>query len=574
MIILGLATTSAGDAAAALLNDQRLVAVCDEASLSRRTGAAFPYTATQECLRQADLQPHQIDAVAIADGGLQAGTAAFWHQLARHWQTAPVRTVTGVLHTLRQYQQQRAGWRWLLAQSGIDPTRTQRFNVERTLALAHAGIVAAGHPSTTCVLSCNDTLTPTAALFGQTHNGRFERLSEIAQPDSLLQVMRCMGAYLGFDAHHALEGIALLARHGDPDRYNLNRLFTLQDGRVIGNLQLLAPDTRRGWLHAGKRYPFTQRLVDWLGPPAVEAPALDPHTHYAAALHRYFWQTLQLYFTQQLGPQLQQSPTVLLCGDAALARHVPDSLLENAGIKSLQRSPLTGSTGAALGAAAHVATLHGIMLDKLEHPFWGLGFLQEECIAACRKHPSHPAFEIIRDPARKAARLIAEGHAVGWLQGRAEAGTLPLGARAILQSPTRMQRPLPAAIEGNHWTKAYPPVLSVAATHIDRYTPDTSANAFATHYVGLQPEAREWLPGELQIEGTAPLQRVNKAHSPRFFGLLEELEKISGHGMVLQLPMQHADQPRACSPYDALDWLAASEVTHLIMEDIWVRKTK
>lgn len=576
MIILGLATTPSGDAAAALVDDQRLVVACDEAGHSQRLPdrLAFPVTAVQTCLQQAGLHPRDIDAVAIADAGLQTATPAFWHQLARQWQASPWHAAGGLIQNVRHYQQLQSGWRWLLTQLGIDPQRTQQFRVERTLAQAHAGIVAAGHPQSTCVLSCNDTLSPTAALFGRTNNGRFERLSEIAQPDSLMQVMRCMGAYLGFEAHHALEGIALLARHGDPDRYNLNRLFTLQGDRVQINLQLLTPDTQRGWRYQGKRYPFTPRLLDWLGPPAAEAPALDPHAHYAAALHRYFWQTLQRYFIGRLGGQLKQTPTILLCGDAALARHVPDTLQENTGVALLQRSPFTGSKGAAIGAAAHVAALHGILLDKLEHPFLGPGFLQEECIAACRKHASQPAFDIIRDPAKKAARLIAEGHAVGWLQGRSEAGTLALGARAILQSPLRTQRPLAVAIQGNQWTDIYCPVLSVSATHIDRYCKNPPADAFATQYVDLTADACEWLPGDLQIDGKAPVHRVDKAFSQRLFTLLEELEKISGHGMVLQLPMQHAAGPRACSPCDALDWFVASDASHLIMEEVWVRKTK
>lgn len=572
MLILGI-SLSGPNAAAALLHDQTLVAACDNACLARLEvhGAAYPWLAARECLRQAGLEPHQVDAVAIADAGMQVGTAAFWHQLSRQWQAAPVPALLGLVSAIRQQQKTRAGWAWMLQQLGINAA-TQRIQVERTLALTYAGIVAAGHPADTCVLSCNDTQTPTAALFGKTHNGQFEPLSEIAQPDSLLQVMRCMGAYLGFEPQDALEGIALLARHGDPDRYSLNRLCTLKDGAVQINLTLLTPDSGRGWQHEGKRYPFTQKLVDWLGPPAAESPALDPHAHYAAALQRHFWQTLLQYFSHHLGSHLKQTPSVLLCGDAALARHVPSALLEQSGILSLQRSPFTGNTGAAIGAAAYVAARHGILVDRLEHPFFGPDFLQEECIAACRKHPTRPKFEIIRDPAKKAARLIAEGHAIGWLQGRAETGPLSLGARTILQSPTREQRPLPVAKAGSGWSEVCKPVLSISAAHVHRYTDNNALDAFATTYVALPPDIREWLPKELQIDGYAPLQRVDKAFSPRLYHLLEELEKISGHGMVLQLPMQSDGEPAAYSPHDALDWFAASEAKYLIMEDVLVSK--
>lgn len=572
MIILGLAGAGNGHAAAALLVDQTLVAAMDEASLSRvpPSPTQLPWAAARFCLQQAGIAPSQVDAVAIAAAPTAFTDANRWHYAARLWDTAPLAALDGNRH----YRTSLAQYQLLLTQLGLGGNTPPIIPVEPVLAHASAGYYLSGHPASASLLSFSEDSYPTSTLLGRADNGHIQVLDRLPQPDGLMRVMLGMGAYLGFDAAQALEGIALLARHGDAKRYDLGKLLSMVNGRLRVNLQLFDVTGRRGWQHQGRRYPFTPKLVDWLGPSAVESPAADPHVHYAAALQQLFAQTVCQLLNHSLKGENKRDTPLLIGGDAADSRTLIPQMQHSGYGGPLRNATFTGATGAACGAAARVAARHGILPDAPAHSGWGPGFCQEDCIAACRKHPSQPAFEVVKDVAKKAARLLAEGHAVGWFQGRAESMPLPLGARALLYSPTSPQRPLLCNVTATGWTPVYTHTLGVTATNVSRYSNDTTPTTFGNRYQPLLPDTQQWLPADLQINGCAPLHAASKKLTPRFHALLEELEKLTGHGMVVQMPLKLADTPRACSPADALDWLVQGPANYLAIEDLLIKKLR
>lgn len=581
MIILGLASTPQGDASAALLVDQTLVAAADEAALTRTAPphTRLPWAAARYCLQQADVRPEQVDAIALASAPVSRVDSLHWHYLARLWANAPLIALLATIDSNRPYRRLLQEYKLLMQQLGVDATRTPLIPVQSALAHASAGFFLSGTIPNTLFMSADESTDSTAVVLGQTHNGKLEVHSRLPQPDNVFHVMRCMGAYLGFRPAHAAEGIALLARHGDAMRYDLSKLFSCNGGVVRLNTEFIDPSGRNAWQFAGKRYPFTQRLVDWLGPPAIEAPALDPHTHYAAALYRLFEHTMHTQIKQlQLAIQLQSTPNspcaeLLLGGDAGQYRAFNQHILQQGNIQHLHSAPANGATGAALGAAGWVAAQHGIKLDRVEHPYWGPSYMSEECIAACKRHPAQPVFEIVKDPAKKAARLLAEGHGVCWLQGRLETSAWPLGARALLYSPTSPKRPPHFTRSTSTWGSNPLLVLSVTANSLPRYTTDASLAPFAHRYVELHEEAQAWLPPDLQLNGAAPLHTPNKKHAPRLHALLDELEKLTGHGMVVQMPLQTPQMTSAGSPTDALDAWVSNGTDYLLMEDVLVKRT-
>lgn len=591
MIILGLSGADTGDAAAALLVDQTLVAVAEEAPLAHTGSVAerLPWAAARYCLEQAGLRPDQVDQVAIATSPPSLSDPLRWQTALRLWEASPVQALLAPWQSLRRDRHAHRQFGQLLTQLGYDLTRIQRISVNRLLAQVSGACSLSGLHQPTAFLCFDSGNDPAALLLGTAHHGRIHISVRQAQPDSLNIVMQCMGAYLGFDAAHAMEGIALLARHGDPHRYDLSKLFSLNNGVIRINTHLFAASSRQAWQHQGKHYPFSKKLVDWLGPPCIGTQAPDPYLHYAAALQHLFEKTMTSLIEHHLGDTLKRDgtllpstllpKTLLLCGDAATNRQLNRQLATHSHIRQLYAAPFTGSAGAALGAASWAAAQLGILLDPVQHTHWGPMFSAEECISACKKHSSQPLFEMIKDPAKKAARLLAEGHSVGWFQGRMEAGRLPLGTRAQLFAPTSPQRQPIVSLTATGWSAASLPVLSMTATKAAHYSDAASISPFADRYVPLNAEGLRWLPDDLQLQGAAALQSVNKKHTPALHALLEELERITGHGMVLQLPLKQLDafkQPGesvVCTPKDALDWFAASPVNYLVMETLLIKKS-
>ena len=105
-------------------------------------------------------------------------------------------------------------------------------------------------------------------------------------------------------------------------------------------------------------------------------------------------------------------------------------------MKELFVQPAASDAGTALGAAAYAAHLHGIEVEKLHHVYLGPSYTNEECIEACKEHPGKPVWEVIDDPVKITAQLLADGNPVSWFQGRMEFGPRSLGNRSILGCPS------------------------------------------------------------------------------------------------------------------------------------------
>jgi carbamoyltransferase len=88
--------------------------------------------------------------------------------------------------------------------------------------------------------------------------------------------------------------------------------------------------------------------------------------------------------------------------------------------------------------------------------------------------------------------------------------------------------------------------------------------------------AEQWkarIPEVVHEDGTARAQIVTKATNPRYYSLLEEMEKLTGNGVVLNTSLNRRGEPMVCSPTDALNMFFGSDLEYLVMEDILVTKT-
>jgi carbamoyltransferase len=65
---------------------------------------------------------------------------------------------------------------------------------------------------------------------------------------------------------------------------------------------------------------------------------------------------------------------------------------------------------------------------------------------------------------------------------------------------------------------------------------------------------------------------VEKATNPRYYALIEELEKLTGNAVVLNTSLNRRGEPMVCSPEDALNMFYGSELQYLVLEDVLVRK--
>jgi carbamoyltransferase len=65
---------------------------------------------------------------------------------------------------------------------------------------------------------------------------------------------------------------------------------------------------------------------------------------------------------------------------------------------------------------------------------------------------------------------------------------------------------------------------------------------------------------------------VTKDTNPRYYALIEELERLRGIPVVLNTSLNRRGEPMICSPTDALNMFYGCDLEYLLMEDVLVTK--
>ncbi len=214
----------------------------------------------------------------------------------------------------------------------------------------------------------------------------------------------------------------------------------------------------------------------------------------------------------------------------------------------------------------------GIKPEKMEHVYLGPKFSNEDCIRACEEHSENPSYELIDQVPQAIAKVLAEGNPVAWFQGRMEFGPRALGGRSIIGCPSAPG----VANRINEQIKFRERWRPFCPSMLDRVAPEMFKNdhpaPFMTFTFEVNEEWKTRVPEVVHEDGTARAQALKKEFNPRYYELMEEMEKLTGNGVVLNTSLNRRGEPMICSPTDALNMFFGSDLQYLIMEDVLVVK--
>jgi carbamoyltransferase len=208
----------------------------------------------------------------------------------------------------------------------------------------------------------------------------------------------------------------------------------------------------------------------------------------------------------------------------------------------------------------------------MEHAYLGPAYTTEECIAACEAHPSKPKFTRLDNAAQKGAELLAQGNPLAWLQGRMEFGPRSLGCRSILGDPSHpgVADRINAQIKyRERWRPFCPSMLDTVAEDILQ---TAHPAPYMTFTFDVAEHWKSRIPEVVHEDGTARAQVVTQSTNPRYYELIQNLEKLRGVPVVLNTSLNRRGEPMICSPTDALNMFFGCDLEYLIMEDILVTK--
>ncbi|HUF62816.1 MAG TPA: carbamoyltransferase C-terminal domain-containing protein [Verrucomicrobiales bacterium] len=574
MIVLGLSGALDHDPSAALFQDGELVAAAEEERFVRDKHAKhfLPEHAARFCLEFAGIPASAVDAVAHPFAPIPWRHPGRWHYARRHFY-APDRALAAIFNGNRRFRRNRRRCFELMRRLGLDPERTPFYPVEHHLAHASSAYHLSGFTGKAAILGIDGKGEYATTFFGYGENGVIHRLREFYDPDSLGGLYGAMTEYLGFEMLDGEFKVMGMAPYGRAGRFDLSPLLTYSASEFHVNTRLVnVIGTRRYKDASGRGKYFSPALIDWLGPEREGDEIDDPYVDYAAAVQQLLEQAVLGLVQHYLGSIIRETGRLCFAGGVALNVKLNQRIMGLPGLKELFVQPAASDAGTAVGAASYVAHSLGDLIRPLRHVYLGPAYSTEQCEEACRRHVEKPQWEKISGPAALGARILAAGHPLAWFQGRMEFGPRALGNRSILGHPglRGVADLINAQIKyRERWRPFCPSIL-------DRVAPDIIQSEHPAPYMTftftVNPAWRDRIPEVVHEDGTARVQIVEKSSNPLYFQLLEELERLTGAGVVLNTSLNRRGEPMVCSPDDALDMFFGSDLRYLMLENILVRK--
>jgi carbamoyltransferase len=563
------------DAAAALVVDGEIVAAAEEERFSRKKhDASLPLLATRFCLDQAGLTMADLDHVVFYEKPLRK----FERILVQHLREFP--------RSLPQFPRALASWLGKRLWVERDLRRELGCSAEQLRFcehhLSHAASAYLCSPFDDAAIVTVDGVgewATTSIFHGR--GAHIELLEELHFPHSIGLVYSALTAYLGFEVNEGEYKVMGLSAYGEPRHLDdMARLCR------IGDDGSLAIDRR---FFAYQNHPtrsYTPALEELLGPARAPDEPLDLRTaegrrfaDIAASLQAF----TEGYLLKLAGraAELTRSANLCLAGGVALNSVANHRLYEEGPFDELFVQPAAGDAGGALGAALWVDHVLAGTPRKapMRHAFWGGGFSQEQVMAFLEN--AGVEFRVYGDRERlddEVAGRLARGQVGGWFQGRFEWGPRALGARSILADPRDASmrdrvnrkikfrepfRPFAPAVQAEEAARWF----EVTPGRPDRLTP------FMCAVLPVTDEGRRALPAVTHVDGSARVQRVERADNPDFWSLLDAFRRRTGVGVLLNTSMNLKDEPLVASPAEAWAVFMRSDLDFLVMERCLVEKS-
>ena len=200
----------------------------------------------------------------------------------------------------------------------------------------------------------------------------------------------------------------------------------------------------------------------------------------------------------------------------------------------------------------------------MDHAYWGPAYPESAMQEAIQSHGL--TARRVDDVAQQTARLLADGHVIGWYQGRMEWGPRALGNRSILADPRRadMKDVINSKIKFREPYRPFAP--SVLEEDVDRYFHFSGASPFMTFVCRVREERQEQSRRDSCRRHGAHPDRL--AHpQPGYWSLIDAFKTLTGVPVVLNTSFNVKGEPIVCTPEDAVRCFLKTDLDYLVLGD-------
>ena len=585
------------DSAAALLVDGRITAAAQEERFTRKKqDARFPVSAIGYCLDEAGIKLDDVDYVAFYEKPF----IKFERLLETYMAFAP--------RGFQSFSTAIPIWiREKLFQKNIIRDELKKFapdfdwNSKLLFTehhISHAASAFYASPFREAAVLTMDGVGEWCTA--STAVGRGKELTiekELHFPHSLGLLYSAFTYYLGFKVNSGEYKVMGLAPYGQPGFTDviLDHLMDLKEDGSF-RLDLSYFDYCTGLTMTN------QKFADLFGEP-VRDPSKDLlssfHMNVAASIQKVA-EEVMLRLTRSLERE-HGLENLCLAGGVALNCVANGRILRDGAFKNIWVQPAAGDAGGSVGAALEVwhqflgqeRKLNGSR-DLMQGAFLGPAFAQQEVESRLKKVGAN--FAVSSDPevVEQTATALANGEAVGWVQGRMEFGPRSLGARSILGDPRSpsMQKMLNLRIKYRESFRPFAPavlreevadwfeldadspyMLLVADVKRERRR-RMSNEEQALFGIDKLNVVRSEIPAVTHVDYSARVQTVHADTNPRFHALISRFKDKTGCPVLVNTSFNVRGEPIVCTPEDAFRCFMGNEIELLVIGNCMLRKSE
>lgn len=593
MLILGISCFY-HDAAAAIIEDGIVLAATQEERFTRiKHDEQFPRQSIEYCLKEVGIQLHQLDVIVFYEKPL----LKFERILETFTEVSP-KGLGSFLFALPKWINEKIFFKSLLKKNlkeigDFDSKLTPLLFTEHHIGHAASAFYPSGFEDA-AILVVDGVGEWATITISRGEGKKIEILKEIHFPHSIGMLYSAFTYFLGFKVNSGEYKLMGLSPYG-----NKNSVEVQKFKQLIYQYLILSKGNNGFQLNL-EYFTFQYQLkmiqdAQWEKLFGIkrrndDEPITQLHCNLALAIQEVTEELL--IELVQIAKDLTGSDNICLSGGVALNCVANGKILHHQLFKNIYVPSSPGDSGCAIGAALYTyynfyeqSTIN--TSTENQNAYLGPEVEEEEIKILKRQYDAVAHEKTFDSLKEKIAQYLSEGKVVAWVQGRMEFGPRALGNRSILALPSidQMQSKLNLKIKFREDFRPFAPVLK--AESANKYFKLPQNAHYMEWIVELQDEYKIPLPTNfnqlslkeklntprsqfqavVHTDYTARPQTVTNETNPRLYQLLDEVEKISGHPILVNTSFNVRGEPIVCTAYDAYSCFMQTDIDILVINN-------
>jgi carbamoyltransferase len=556
------------DSAAALLNDGKVIAAVEEERFSRiKFDDGFPTMAIDWCIKEAGIQPNQIDSVAFYDKPI----LKFERLLDNYISVAP-HGLYSFLDTIPKWLHRRL-WIKTEIQKTLRGFKGQIIFPEHHMSHAAHTFFTSPYDEA-AILTIDGVGEWTTTSFGMAKNDSIHLTHDIRWPHSLGMFYSAFTYFLGFQVNEGEYKLMGLSSYGKPKYYDLilnNLIDVKEDGSIHLNMKYFA--------FTYDKVMTNKKFAELFGIQPKKDNQKTEQIHYDIGASAQ--KVLEDVLLKMVNYVHKQTKLKNLClgGGVALNGVANYRIMKEGPFENIHIPPSPGDAGSAVGCAQYLYFVHHANKRIIESnqskriqenvyvgPSYTDQQIQQFLDSKNIQYEKLQRQELLQ----KTAKLISEGNVVGWYQGRMEWGPRALGNRSILADPRRAEMKDILNEKIKHRESFRPFAPSILEENASDYF---EINVPSPYMLLVTPVKKpEKIPAVTHVDGTGRLQTVSKESNSLYYELISEFQKITGVPVLVNTSMNVKGEPIVNTPDNAYNMLLKTDMDYLVMGSFMVTR--